>query len=86
VAAVASSAETRFSISVQPSRWPLFAHAGHCSSSDKWQPLPVADDLETLTFIAGLRCDALTAAFVIDTPMDRRIFENLRRDSAGSAS
>jgi transposase len=75
VAAVASSAETRFSISVQPSGWPLFAHAGHGSSSDKWQPLPVAHDWETLTFIAGLRCDALTAAFVIDAPMDRRIFE-----------
>jgi len=27
------------------------------------------------TFIAGLRCDALTAPFVIDAPMDRRIFE-----------
>jgi hypothetical protein len=37
--------------------------------------LPVADELETLTFIAGLQCDALTAAFVIDTPMDPRIFE-----------
>ena len=30
---------------------------------------------KTQTFIAGLRCDALTAPFVIDTPMDRRIFE-----------
>jgi hypothetical protein len=29
----------------------------------------------TQTFIAGLRCDALTAPFVIDAPMDRRIFE-----------
>ncbi len=27
------------------------------------------------TFIAGLRCNALTAPFVIDAPMDRRIFE-----------
>ena len=32
---------------------------------------------KTQTFIAGLRCDALTAPFVIDAPMDRRIFEIL---------
>jgi hypothetical protein len=30
---------------------------------------------KTQTFIAGLRCDALTAPFVIDAPMDQRIFE-----------
>jgi len=30
---------------------------------------------KTQTFIAGLRFDALTAPFVIDAPMDRRIFE-----------
>lgn len=30
---------------------------------------------KTQTFIAGLRCGALTAPFVIDAPMDRRIFE-----------
>lgn len=29
----------------------------------------------TQTFIAGLRCDALTAPFVIDAPINRRIFE-----------
>jgi hypothetical protein len=29
----------------------------------------------TQTFIAGLRCDRLTAPFVINAPMDRRIFE-----------
>jgi hypothetical protein len=29
----------------------------------------------TQTFIASLRCDRLTAPFVIDAPMDRRIFE-----------
>ena len=27
------------------------------------------------TFIAGLRCNGLTAPFVIDVPMNRRIFE-----------
>ena len=41
---------------------------------------------KTQTFIAGLRCDALTAPFVIDAPMDRRIFRNLRRDPTGSDS
>ena len=30
---------------------------------------------KTQTFIAGLRCDGLTAPFVVDTPMNRRIFE-----------
>jgi len=30
---------------------------------------------KTQTFIAALRCDALTTPFVIDAPMDRRIFE-----------
>jgi transposase len=30
---------------------------------------------KTQTFIAGLRCRPLTAPFVIDAPMDRRIFE-----------
>ena len=29
----------------------------------------------TETFVAGLRCDKLTAPFVIDAPMNRRIFE-----------
>ena len=36
---------------------------------------PVPDTGRHQTFIAGLRCDALTAPFVIDAPMDRRIFE-----------
>jgi DDE superfamily endonuclease len=30
---------------------------------------------KTQTFIAALRCGALCAPFVIDAPMDRRIFE-----------
>jgi transposase len=30
--------------------------------------------LMTQTFVAGLRCDKLTAPFVINAPMDRRIF------------
>ena len=31
--------------------------------------------MEDADLIAGLRCDALTAPFVIDAPMNRRIFE-----------
>jgi transposase len=30
---------------------------------------------KTQTFIAGLRCDGLTAPFVVDEPMNRTIFE-----------
>ncbi|MER9442026.1 IS630 family transposase [Mesorhizobium sp. M0340] len=30
---------------------------------------------KTQTFIAGLRCHGLTAPFVVDTPMNRRIFD-----------
>ena len=30
---------------------------------------------KTQTFIAGLRCHGLTAPFVVDAPMNRRIFE-----------
>ena len=41
---------------------------------------------KTQTFIAGLRCDALTAPFVIDAPMDRRILKTYVRDSTGSDS
>jgi len=29
----------------------------------------------TQTFVAGLRCDKLTAPFVVNAPMNRRIFE-----------
>jgi DDE superfamily endonuclease len=29
----------------------------------------------TQTFVVGLRCDKLTAPFVVNAPMDRRIFE-----------
>src|SRR4249919_3510120 len=30
---------------------------------------------KTQTFVAGLRCHGLTAPFVVDQPMNRRIFE-----------
>ena len=32
-----------------------------------------------LTFVAGLRCGALTAPWVIDAPIDRAIFETYVR-------
>ena len=41
---------------------------------------------KTQTFIAGLRFDSLTAPFVIDAPMDRRIFETYVENSTGSDS
>ena len=34
---------------------------------------------KTQTFVAGLRCGALTAPWVIDAPMDRTIFETYVR-------
>ena len=39
---------------------------------------------KTQTFVAGLRCDALIAPFVIDAPMDRLIFETYLVNSTGS--
>ena len=39
---------------------------------------------KTQTFIAGLRLDSLTAPFVMDAPMDRRIFETYVENSTGS--
>lgn len=37
---------------------------------------------KTQTFIAGLRCDGLTAPFVIDRPMNRAVFRGLCRNPA----
>ena len=39
---------------------------------------------KTQTFVAGLRCDALIAPFVIDAPMDRLIFETYVETSRAS--
>ena len=36
----------------------------------------------TQTFIAGLRCDGLTAPWVVDQPMNRQIFEPMSRPSS----
>jgi transposase len=48
---------------------------GRCRKGQRLLSKAPFDHWKTLTFIAGLRCDGLTAPFVIDAPMDRRIFE-----------
>jgi hypothetical protein len=41
----------------------------------------------TETFVAGLRCDGLTAPFVVNAPMNRRIFETyVEKELAPSAA
>src|ERR1700693_2576649 len=48
---------------------------GRCRKGERLRSKAPFGHWKTQTFIAGLRCDALTAPFVIDAPMDRRIFE-----------
>src|SRR6202042_254866 len=48
---------------------------GHCLKGKRLRSKAPFGHWKTQTFIAGLRCDALTAPFVIDASMDRRIFE-----------
>jgi transposase len=48
---------------------------GRCLKGKRLRSKAPFGHWKTQTFIAGLRCDALTAPFVIDAPMDRRIFE-----------
>jgi transposase len=48
---------------------------GRCQKGRKLLSKAPFGHWKTQTFIAGLRCGALTAPFVIDAPMDRRIFE-----------
>src|SRR5271169_2510323 len=48
---------------------------GRCLKGERLRSKAPFGHWKTQTFIAGLRCDALTAPFVIDAPMDRRIFE-----------
>jgi transposase len=48
---------------------------GRCLKGQRLRSKAPFGHWKTQTFIAGLRCDALTAPFVIDAPMDRRIFE-----------
>ena len=48
---------------------------GRCQKGQRLLSKAPFGHWKTQTFIAGLRCGALTAPFVIDAPMDRRIFE-----------
>jgi transposase len=48
---------------------------GRCLKGERLRSKAPFGHWKTQTFIAGLRCDALTAPFVIDAPMDRRIFK-----------
>src|SRR5208337_1479726 len=48
---------------------------GRCERGERLRAKAPFGHWKTQTFVAGLRCGALTAPFVIDAPMDRRIFE-----------
>ena len=48
---------------------------GRCLKGQRLRSKAPFGHWKTQTFIAGLRCHGLTAPFVIDTPMNRRIFE-----------
>jgi transposase len=48
---------------------------GRCLSGERLRSKAPFGHWMTQTFVAGLRCDKLTAPFVVDAPMDRRIFE-----------
>ena len=48
---------------------------GRCLKGKRLRSKAPFGHWKTQTFVAGLRCGALTAPFVIDAPMNRRIFE-----------
>jgi transposase len=48
---------------------------GRCPKGQRLRSKAPFGHWMTQTFVAGLRCDKLTAPFVINAPMDRRIFE-----------
>ena len=48
---------------------------GRCLKGKRLRSKAPFGHWKTQTFVAGLRCGALTAPFVIDAPIDRRIFE-----------
>ena len=48
---------------------------GRCPRSQRLKAYAPFGHWKTQTFIAGLRCDALTAPFVIDGPINRELFE-----------
>ncbi|MER9869314.1 IS630 family transposase [Mesorhizobium sp. M0136] len=48
---------------------------GRCLKGQRLRSKAPFGHWKTQTFIAGLRCHGLTAPFVVDTPMNRRIFD-----------
>ena len=48
---------------------------GRCRKGRRLRSKAPFGHWKTQTFIAGLRCHGLTAPFVVDAPMNRRIFE-----------
>ena len=48
---------------------------GRCLKGQRLRSKAPFGHWKTQTFIAGLRCHGLTAPFVVDAPMNRRIFE-----------
>lgn len=48
---------------------------GRCLKGGRLRSTAPFGHWKTQTFIAGLRCHGLTAPFVVDTPMNRRVFE-----------
>ena len=48
---------------------------GRCLKGQRLRSKAPFGHWKTQTFIAGLRCHGLTAPFVVDMPMNRRIFE-----------
>ena len=48
---------------------------GRCLKGQRLRSRAPFGHWKTQTFVAGLRCHGLTAPFVIDAPMNRRIFE-----------
>jgi transposase len=52
---------------------------GRCDRGERLRSKAPFGHWKTQTFVAGLRCGALTAPWVIDAPMDRAIFETYVR-------
>jgi len=48
---------------------------GRCLKGQRLRSKAPFGHWKTQTFVAGLRCDGLTAPFVVNQPMNRRIFE-----------
>jgi transposase len=48
---------------------------GRCAKGQRLKAKAPFGHWKTQTFVAGLRCHGLTAPFVVDRPMNRRIFE-----------